>query len=427
MEKFSTMKSDNQVSNSFQKYILITGLAILCSISSTKSFASDTIGAYRQIFQFRKSPQYSISAFPDLKEKTWTTQSLLRLSHSRYMGEVRLKAEMEFSGLFDSQNPFSNRSNAWSGAKQSSTLTGWKTDSSLLKTPNTSIVSNLERLELSFSSGNFDFQVGRQPISLGTSHFTGVLDVISPFYPGYLDSSYKPGVDGIRIRTLKGDTGEMELILVTGKKSSDSTYLARIRDTYAEIDLELLAGKLRNRNFLGAGWEGERRRVNIWGEVAIFERKTDLEKILGGISDKYAISWIAGLEKDTGYDWRLGIAYLHQDFGARTPESLPIAYSGLSFKQGWTHLGASSYIMVSATREMNPLVNLNINGIYNCTDNSSMWQPTLSISTGDNSDLVFFIWMGHGRESEVKAPGIIQRSEFGDFPKGGGLVVRRFF
>ncbi len=65
-----------------------------------------------------------------------------------------------------------------------------------------------ERLKLSRGFGAFDVDIGRQPVTLGTSHFVGVLDVLAPFPPGDLDATYKPGIDAVRVRTLIGEEGE---------------------------------------------------------------------------------------------------------------------------------------------------------------------------------------------------------------------------
>ena len=385
----------------------------------------ETGGAFRQILQWQKWPKHFATKGLLPHNSNQIHQSLLRLWLNKDMGKVNFKFELEFNSLH--QSLINNQANNWSTVTSGNRMTAWKTDAQLLSRPHSQISSNIERFEFAFSRGEYDFQIGRQPISLGTSHYLSVLDVVAPFYPGYLDSSYKPGVDALRIRTLAGETGEMELIAVAARNPSHNTLLARYRNTFNNFDIELVGGKFRDRNFAGIGWEGERREINFWGELGIFERLKSTDPHLGGPFKDYAVSWIAGAEKDLGKDYRGGIAYMHQDFGARQTKDYQRAYSALGFQQNWLFLGACDYSLITITREMNPLTNFSLNSIVNLVDGSIRYQPMISISIDDNSDIAFFAWLNTGKSSEINAGVVKQNSEFGSAPNGGGIIYRAFF
>ena len=68
-----------------------------------------------------------------------------------------------------------------------------------------------------------------------------------------------------------------------------------------------------------------------------------------------------------------------------------------------------------------------IAGLINLVDNSTLWQPRLTISTGDNTDLAFYGWIGLGEKPEAQGLTAQPRSEFGMIPDGGGLYARWFF
>ena len=71
---------------------------------------------------------------------------------------------------------------------------------------------SIDRLWYHWRHKSFDITIGRQAIGLGTSHFISVLDIMAPFSPGTLDSTYRPGVDSIRVQSAYGDSGERDFI-----------------------------------------------------------------------------------------------------------------------------------------------------------------------------------------------------------------------
>lgn len=398
-------------------------LLLICfaAFSAVKIQAFEHGTAVREIVAWQNLPS-AFSLNPGVYAKSFSMQTLTRYWQNHQFSQLKLKTAFELSHLYSQNNV-----KAGFAASNPAKSKAFKTSSRLLDSPRTRIDFEIERFELSFSRGDLDFQIGRQPISLGTSHFISVLDVVAPFHPGYLDSSYKPGVDALRIRGLAGETGEMELIGIAGERSNQGAIIGRYRNTFSEFDVELIAGQFRNRKFFGVGWEGERKEINIWGEAALFERKNQLDPNLGGFSDKVAFSFIAGMEKDMGKDWRGGLSYFHQDFGATRANKLPMVYSSSPFQEGWVHLGGRSYLLMAVNREMNPLTRLSINGMLNLNDHSTLWQPVLSVSTGDESDIAIYAWLKTGKMPTANISGINLMSEFGSFSSGAGFIYRRYF
>ncbi|MDN5278179.1 MAG: hypothetical protein PWR01_2144 [Clostridiales bacterium] len=401
---------------------IIVLLLMHLAFVAEKSSAMQDGAALRQIFNWQNLP-HAYSEMIDGPKKSFSFQTLLRYWNNLTFSRVRLKTAFEFNQLY-SQTPIDWGFNS---SKKAADFKAFKTSAKLLSRNKSSIGFDIERFDLHFSSGKFDFQLGRQPISLGTSHFVSVLDVVAPFHPGYLDGSYKPGVDALRIRTFAGETGEMELIGIAADQIEHSALMGRYRNTFANFDIELVAGQFRKRKFLGIGWEGERRKVNIWGEAAVFQRKQSQDAHLGGFSNDLALSFIAGCEKDIGKDWRGGISYLHQDFGADKAAELVRAISSAPFTQGWMHLSGKSYFLVSANREMSPLSHLNINGMINLHDKSTLWQPVINLSTGNESDIAFYAWLKTGKNPVKTAFSMSLESEFGTFSTGAGFIYRRYF
>lgn len=286
--------------------------------------------------------------------------------------------------------------------------------------------ARIERLDVAWSMGAFDLDLGRQPVSLGTSHFVGVLDVLAPFAPGAMDASYKPGIDALRARTAVGDTGEAEVILAGSDPWGDGGALARLRTSHSGMDVELLGGRFRQRGFAGLGWEGELGPAGIWGELALFERRPEVEQYRGGWS-LAAFSGVVGADFNLPFEVLGGAAVMVQDFGARRVEDLPSVYTDAPYREGWAFLGSSGYGVVTASRQLHPLVNASLAGLVNLVDGSTLWQPRLTFSISDNSDLGAYGWLGMGAPPRVEGDAVTLGSEFGMAPTGAGLYARWFF
>ncbi|HEY9857853.1 MAG TPA: hypothetical protein V6D05_19055 [Stenomitos sp.] len=285
--------------------------------------------------------------------------------------------------------------------------------------------ARVERLDVAWSWGSVDLDVGRQPISLGTSHFVGVLDVLAPFAPGALDASYKPGIDAARVRTALGSSGEAEVIVAGRDPWGEGGTLGRLRTPLAGMDLELVSGRFRNRGFGGLGWEGELGPAGVWGELAWFQRRPEVEQYRAGGST--AFSGVVGADFSLPFETRLGTAFMYQDFGARRPEDLGAVSTDAPFLEGWAFLRSASYGVLTLSRPLHPLVNASLSGIVNLVDGSSLWQPRLTFSISDNSDLGAYGWIGAGAGPRVAGNTLTLGSEFGAVPTGVGLYARWFF
>lgn len=307
---------------------------------------------------------------------------------------------------------------------KSEPLERWDATASQIDDASTVLSTRLERFDLRWSAGRWDVDAGRQPVSLGTSRFVGVLDVLAPFSPGNLDATYKPGIDAIRIRRGIGAAGEAELIAAAARDWSGGALLGRFRHQFHGLDLEWIGGRFRRRGFGGVGWEGELAGKGFWGEAAFFQRGDGERRFGGGDA---VFSGVTGVDLDLPAKFKVGIAGMYQDSGVRDPEDLPSAYAEAPFTEGWRFLAGAAYGVLTIHRELHPLVQADLAGITNILDSSAIWQPRITISTGDNTDLSFYGWVSAGKRMNTVEAIPVARSEFGHIPDGGGMYARWFF
>jgi len=341
-----------------------------------------------------------------------------------YAGGIVVTGALESRAGFLSSNAGSLNDGSLLG--KSKPLEHWDLTFDHTEDPTTSLSTRIERLGIRWNAGMVDFNIGRQPVSLGTSHFIGVLDVLAPFAPGDLDATYKPGIDAVRVRRGIGMRGEAEFIAAGASEWHNGAILGRFRNSIHGIDFEFIGGRFRRRGFGGFGWEGEVKSAGIWGELAAFERRRNVEKWRGGWS-KVAISGVAGIDINLPRDFKIGGSAMFQDFGVRDPTELSAVYDDAPFREDWVFLASAAYGVITIHRELHPLVQGDFAGIINLIDNSTLLQPKITISTGDNNDLSFYSWIGTGTKPGLKGENLMYRSEFGGMPGGGGFYARWFF
>jgi len=356
------------------------------------------------------------------------SETRVRLWSKLYLDGVRVQAALESRAGF-----ISSGDAASFGFRPDGSILGncrplerWDLTKNHVEESGLSALTRIDRFDVGFGLGAFDIDVGRQPLSMGTSRFVGVLDVVAPFAPGDLDATYKPGVDAVRIRKGIGMTGEAEIIAVGSKEWEDGALLGRFRSSFGNIDLEFVGGRFRRRTFGGFGWEGGSDPFGLWGEAALFERRKAHEKVRGGWS-KAAFSCVAGVDYYVTADFVIGGALMHQDFGVRRPGDLVDAGRDAPFREGWVFLRSSSYALLTLSRELHPLVRFDSAGLVNLVDRSTLWQPRITVSTGENTDLSLYGWIATGKKSGWDGPMYRMKSEFGAMPDGAGLYARWFF
>ena len=406
-------------------YVILSIAVLLTSVSNADSFDFSHGAALRQNVLLFKRPSGSELILPE--NSFGISQSALRIYEHIDSGNFAFSAEIETRMSFSSSTGFSAMFGEGGGIfGSSSPLEHWDITVDHISDSSKDMSTRLERLDLRWSYGSYDINIGRQPLSLGTSHFIGVLDVVAPFAPGNLDSTYKPGVDALRLRRGIGMTGEAELIMVASKPWSKGAVLGRYRSSMEGIDIELVGGRFRDRGFGGIGWEGGIGNYGIWGEMALFERRKHVENVWGGLKEA-AFSCVAGIDFNLPVDFKGGGALMYQDFGVRKPEDLAIVSQDAPFQEGWAFLASAGYGLVTLHRQMHPLLNADIAGIINLVDGSTLWQPRLTFNVGDNTDMTFYGWLGAGEKNSYSIGKPTIRSEFGSIPDGGGFYARWFF
>ncbi|MFH2203410.1 MAG: hypothetical protein ABIJ96_09870 [Elusimicrobiota bacterium] len=386
-------------------------LVLLLSAASARAEIVPGI-AFRENLLYLAAPRLTAPGLPN--KAYWLSATFVRPTLEATYAEWNVDAALELATLANSAGVRDiGRAQAGGSAfARGDILEWWELTAEPVREPDKNVRLRAERLKVSRSFGAFDVDLGRQPVSLGTSHFVGVLDVLAPFPPGDLDATYKPGIDAARIRTSIGEEGEIEGIGAGAYRARDAAGILRLRHPVRSVDVELVGGRFRGHHFGGAGWEGDIEPFAVWGEAALFDHPG---------SPKF--SGVGGADYKLAENTTLGLGYLYQAFGARRASELAAVALDAPYREGWAFLGGRQYAVLAAHAEPHPLIHINLSGIVSLTDGSTLWQPRLTWNAADEADVSFYGWIATGRAPE----GLILRSEFGSMADGAGMYCRVFF
>ncbi|MCW8893113.1 MAG: hypothetical protein OQL18_07320 [Deltaproteobacteria bacterium] len=285
----------------------------------------------------------------------------------------------------------------------------------------------LDRFNLHSHTESFSWSVGRQAIGFGRISLFSPLDVIAPFPPDALDLNVRPGVDAIKITQYFGMAGQLGAVAVFGDESDHNSYLLTAGENLNNIDLLILAGRLRDRAMFGLGLAGEIGKVGIKGEASWY-RGVAVAQPGGDLQDHFGI---AALEAWYRFDNGLVLIgeYLFNGYGSKRPQNYQRVAASAPIQEGLGFLLARHYLLLGPSYQFHPLVTFNGLVILNIEDRSSMLRPQLVFSLADNFQLDIFWTFTTGRKIEVDPLTAVPviRSEFGSVGESGGFFLRWYF
>ena len=236
--------------------------------------------------------------------------------------------------------------------------------------------TNIERLWLQYSTEHMELRIGRQRINWGIGTLWNPNDIFNTY--NFLDFDYeeRPGRDAIKMNYQLGDMSYFELAATTSRKMKKYVVAAKYFFNKNFYDYQFIVGYFNNTVTLGAGWSGSIRNVGFKGESQYYFKQSDEKPLLNVTLEMdylFENAWYLGgglLYNSRGYDQSLS------DWGTVTfdlsPKNLMPTKWNLSF---------------SLRKQLTPLFNASITGIYSPGTNLCILLPTLSYNMATNFDL----------------------------------------
>jgi hypothetical protein len=288
---------------------------------------------------------------------------------------------------------------------------------------------NIDRSSVKLALSFGDLTFGRQAVTFGETYFWNPLDVFNPFDARSFDRDYKPGVDVARMDFPLGNLAGMNVI--AGNYGSDSYYkdnvfLFRCYGDLGGWDTSLQWGQVYGGNQFGYGFTGEAGAFEVRGEASWFKSRIDdpvpFSPEVKMVDDSF--TGVLGMGRKVVDKVTVEAEYLYN--GAGIPENLGAAAvrvgGGDALQMGRHLLG------LSVSWETMPLLTTRFACIGSFSDGSRAFQPGLTYSLSNESELVAGAVINMGKRPGTDASGYPRlRSEFGTNPDAFYIEYKLYF
>ena len=278
----------------------------------------------------------------------------------------------------------------------------------------------MDRLSARAEIGPVRFTLGRQPISFGQGQAFTPMDLVAPFTPATLDTSYKPGVDALRADVFVGMGGQITVLAAyLGAWTLDGTAIvAHAQATVGAVDLQALVGSIYGDAVVGLSIWAPIGPVGVYGDVTVT-----------GLRPRPFVRAVVGGFARPGPTTTVSVEVYGQRFGVNGKDDYLLFSAGERFQRGELWLSGHLYASVAVIQELTPLLTLNVAVLGNLLDPSFFLLPSVAWNVASNADLSFGVQVGLGKRPDEDAdnPFASARSEFGTAPFSGFLNLGVYF
>lgn len=239
---------------------------------------------------------------------------------------------------------------------------------------NSSILySNIDRLNLNYSSDKWEIQIGRQRINLGINNIWTPNDIFNSSSFLNFDYAEKPGSDAIRFQYHLDYASSLQLV-AKADRDKNLTMAVVYKFNLMDYDFQTLASITNDDYIFGGGWSGDISGAGFIGEATYFNSRTEIPNIfVSSIGANYTFSNSLFISGEFLFNSN-GIVGKQKNLN----NIFNLNYSAKS-------LSPSKFsIFISTQYPINPLLNSSMAIIINPTDGSFLINPTLDISLTEN-------------------------------------------
>jgi len=271
MSQFENSKIESE-KNRIRKYLFISSLAFLLTSFPLQAFVQESKvsldGYVKELYMFY-SPEMPLPGtninhlatnivHNRLNFKWYTTSKLTTV--------VEMRNRLMFGNLVKYFPDYMKTVDVDNGLVDLSWITA--------QSNNWFLHSMIDRAYLDYTSGKWQFRMGRQRVNWGVNLVWNPNDIFNSF--SYFDFDYeeRPGTDAIRIQYYTGTTSSAELVYKPGHDSIQSAIAGMYRFARWNYDFQFIGGQAGNDWILGGGWSGDIHGAGFRGEITHFEPRT---------------------------------------------------------------------------------------------------------------------------------------------------------
>lgn len=151
--------------------------------------------------------------------------------------------------------------------------------------------SKIDRLNIDYRSGKWQFTIGRQRINWGKNLVWNPNDLFNTY--SFIDFDYeeRPGADAIRVQHFLSGDSSLEAVINYVKSWGDNTIALKYNFHKYNYDFQVLFAKYLEDYTIGVGWEGAIKTLGIKGEFSYFipqdRGNSNDDVLIGSVSIDY--------------------------------------------------------------------------------------------------------------------------------------------
>lgn len=268
-------------------------------------------------------------------------------------------------------------------------------DRRFIKQDRNILISTLDRAWVNYYAGPAQITLGRQRVAWGTSFTWNPIDIFNPSNPLDFDNEEKPGSDAARVQVYLGPNSKVEAAVAPTRETDNTIAAAELVLNQWEYDWVLMGGRRGPETVFGGAWAGNILGGGFRGELlgaipregyVFFNPYLYLPGPIFGTPPAQDQPYLMGTV-DGDYTFDSGY-YLHGAVLLNTAGTTGKG-GGLnlfeSFTRGWLSPAKMS-LFAQASKDLSPLVHLDLTGILNPYDHSWYAGPTVTWSVVTNLD-----------------------------------------
>ena len=257
-------------------------------------------------------------------------------------------------------------------------------------------------------------RAGRQRVAWGTGKIWNPTDVLNPYQPTSVERDERRGVDALYGRAALGALGQAELVWAPQDRWVDHALLARGRGNYGGWDASLLGGKVAGSTasfMVGGDFAGAVLDGTLHGEWAAFSPQNRTPYLKAGLGWDYTV------DSETKLRWLKDAAFVFEYFHAGNGSANPASYDFAPVLAGNEVSVARDYFGATFSKDLHPLVKLELIGLVNADDGSTFFNPALTWNALNDLYLT----------AAVQRFGGARRTEYGRNPNQAVLTAQYYF
>lgn len=254
--------------------------------------------------------------------------------------------------------------------------------------------SKIDRLNIDYRAGKWQFTIGRQRINWGKNLVWNPNDLFNTY--SFIDFDYeeRPGADALRVQHFLSGDSSLEAVINFVKDGADNTLAFKYNFHKYNYDFQVLLAKYLEDYTIGIGWEGAIKTVGIKGEFSYFipqeKGNTHDDVLVGSVSLDYYFK--NGISVNSSVLFNGGGIRNSNSFDANQFNSLELNAKNL-MPNRWSY-----FFQIS--KSLTPAINASMSTIYAYELKGLFLMPQFGYSISQNWDLDMIAQVFYGKEDD---------------------------